>query len=434
MTIPKNFDSGRDEIYRVIKELEHGLNPWIDGKMRGYFGGGWKNSDRMKGWKNHNRIEEGDSRLDALAALRAVQEMYKFRWNDGIKYFKEIRLPKQKDISNAIKMRNQFSHYRYAVKARDKYNYIRSVAKILADIGAEDQERNIWRPYDPPPRFAFLEALEIQEESGESNRPLKADPGWTELHEAAAQNDSKKVKQLIESGMDPEVKLNSRWIGMDDLPPQLERLTKKFHYTFEGGETPLLIACFANSFDAASQLVIHGASVKPKYERAPTPLHIVAMTNNLDLANLLIDKANVDGAGIDEWNSEGHSPLHVACWSSSLDVADLFIRHEAYIEGDCNEGTALHIACWCGNLNLAKLLIKHGANTNARAWEDGNTPMHIAAQKNNLEIATLLGDNGADLKAKDESGETPAQRAGRYGSNNVGRFLAKRGAHIFLVS
>lgn len=77
--------------------------------------------------------------------------------------------------------------------------------------------------------------------------------------------------------------------------------------------------------------------------------------------------------------------------------------------------TALHWACWSNHRPaVAHLLLEHGADINAKAgWQD-NTPLHEAARNTNVVMVRFLLDAGADVNARNRAGRTPLEEVTRH--------------------
>ena len=81
------------------------------------------------------------------------------------------------------------------------------------------------------------------------------------------------------------------------------------------------------------------------------------------------------------------------------------------LPGDPSTGkTELHLAAIQNNIEQAKKLIESRVDVDARDF-NGNTPLHEAAYYGNLEIVELLVKAKADIYAKDYKGMTPYQKA-----------------------
>ena len=121
------------------------------------------------------------------------------------------------------------------------------------------------------------------------------------------------------------------------------------------------------------------------------------------------------GADVNAGGVFGKTPLHLAALNDHKEIAELLIAKGADVNAkQAVEGeTPLHLATWDGYKEIAELLINNGADVNAKD-EDGRTPLDWAKEITNRhtledkaskkEIADLLrkhgGKTGAELKAE----------------------------------
>ena len=215
------------------------------------------------------------------------------------------------------------------------------------------------------------------------------------LHQAAKDNDVKKMRQLIANGAIVDLKFLSRW-------------------------TALHVAAAENADEAAQLLIDSGANVheKDRYSNGVTPLQFAASNNSHEVGIRLL----AAGAEMD---------AHVAAWLNATGIVKSFIVNG----GDINarnhwNKTLLHMASWStdpiGEDNAMLFLIVNGADVNA-TYGGGITPLHGAARFNALSRAPVLIENGADVNAKDEDGETPLDYAIEKGHAKMQSLLRRHG-------
>ncbi len=139
------------------------------------------------------------------------------------------------------------------------------------------------------------------------------------------------------------------------------------------------------------------------------PLHWAALTDQADVAGLLIDR----GMAVDARDGAGRTPLMVAAAFDSLSVAELLLARGAdpVARDTANGNTPLDFAAVAGQVEVAKLLLAHGASVRAQAPRNGETPLHYAALYGHLNMIRLLVADGADIDAGDNSGVRPLQYA-----------------------
>ncbi|EAX94535.1 hypothetical protein TVAG_429770 [Trichomonas vaginalis G3] len=188
--------------------------------------------------------------------------------------------------------------------------------------------------------------------------------------------------------------------------------------------------CFIYSWDfnipsLLDYFIIHGANINEKDEEGNTALHIAALYNSKETAELLISH----GANINEKDSEESTALHSAACNCK-EVAELLISHGANINEKEEFGnTALHIAAQYNSKETAELLISHGININEKD-KDGNTALHIAAQYNSKETAELLISYGAIINEKDKDGKTALHYTAKHNSKETAEVLISHDANI----
>ena len=76
---------------------------------------------------------------------------------------------------------------------------------------------------------------------------------------------------------------------------------------------------------------------------------------------------------------------------------------------------------------LVRTLVKAGAEVNACGGVTRATPLHMAARRGFVGIANALLDCGAAVRAKDNKGDTPLQRALNCRKASVAQLLLERG-------
>lgn len=222
-----------------------------------------------------------------------------------------------------------------------------------------------------------------------------------ELIAAANNGNVKKVKALLDKGVDANSKDEHRW-------------------------TPLH---FAANEEVAKLLVGSGADVKAKDNDGRTPLHAA---KSRQVAELLLAKgAELDakenkygttpltaamyrGMGAMSSNNEDPNKLH-AKYLKMAELSFFFVERGADVNvKDKNGGTLLHAATgWRrirkGKKDIAELLIEKGADVNAKNGE-GDAPLHVAVNFSSFDLIPILIKNGADVNAQGKNGDTPLFR------------------------
>uniref|UniRef100_A0A8C4IKU0 ZU5 domain-containing protein n=1 Tax=Dicentrarchus labrax TaxID=13489 RepID=A0A8C4IKU0_DICLA len=187
-----------------------------------------------------------------------------------------------------------------------------------------------------------------------------------------------------------------------------------------------------------------------------TPLHIAAHYENLNVAQLLLNRgANVNFTPkvihldttiessfccvlftsvcfqhIFLVLQNGLSPIHMAAQGDHMDCVKQLLQYNAEIDDiTLDHLTPLHVAAHCGHHRMAKVLLDKGAKPNSRAL-NGFTPLHIACKKNHMRVMDLLLKHSASLEAVTEKVETPLHMASRAGHYEVAEFLLQNSAPV----
>ncbi|MCC6005912.1 MAG: ankyrin repeat domain-containing protein, partial [Thermofilum sp.] len=157
-----------------------------------------------------------------------------------------------------------------------------------------------------------------------------------------------------------------------------------------------------------------------------TPLHLAALVDNWEVAELLIEK----GAYVNARNNRGWTPLHIAAYWNYPELAELLIEKGADVNAKIeveipeisrvprippNELLALvsNIAGIAGagaaaieipSETLHMLGDISGVDTQIRRWM---TPLHVAAIAGSSYVAQVLFVHLSAVNMRDESGSTP---------------------------
>lgn len=135
-----------------------------------------------------------------------------------------------------------------------------------------------------------------------------------------------------------------------------------------------------------------------------SPLHLAAGSkpsrNILKTVRTIKLDVNIQGRG-------GLTPLHFAVRSNNVPMAEALIDNGANIQTIDNfRRTLLHWAAHRGSIDVAHVLLQKG--TNIDSVDDlGRTALHIAALRGHKEILEALLNLGADIEALDRDGKTP---------------------------
>jgi ankyrin repeat protein len=128
-----------------------------------------------------------------------------------------------------------------------------------------------------------------------------------------------------------------------------------------------------------------------------TPLHFVAMSDQLDMMRFLLTELCAD---IGKAIVNGNTPLHVAASCNSCNVARCLVEefgvdvNEANVDGV----TPLNVASFAGHLEMARCLVMELGADIYKATPDGNTPFLAAIMQGDLDMMRLLATElGVDV-------------------------------------
>ncbi|MDR2642496.1 MAG: ankyrin repeat domain-containing protein [Planctomycetaceae bacterium] len=162
-----------------------------------------------------------------------------------------------------------------------------------------------------------------------------------------------------------------------------------------------------------------------------TPIHLAAMSSNVDVVTLLIKK----GADISIVNRYGKSGLHILIENTSKDVIKEIITQNKINVADAYKGTdsPLHTGMRQGmNLERMKIFLEVGVPINSRN-KSNQTPLHLAAMSPQYEeILKFFLNNAADINAEDDNGKTPLHYAAssRFDTTNIIKILIDKKANV----
>ena len=117
------------------------------------------------------------------------------------------------------------------------------------------------------------------------------------------------------------------------------------------GRTALHLAAVNGNTDLVRFLVHdHNAAIDVLTLRKQTPLHLAAGAGQLEVCKLLLEL----GANINATDDQGQKPIHVAAMNNYADVAQLFLqKHENLVTAVTKDGnTCAHIAAMQGEIGV----------------------------------------------------------------------------------
>jgi ankyrin repeat protein len=248
-----------------------------------------------------------------------------------------------------------------------------------------------------------------------------------QFHQAAADGDIERVKQLISEGADVNAKdegdntplCHAVRKGMMEM---VQLLVKAGADVNAGSWPPLCEAVDKNDIVIAKYLIGHGANVNSPEDWTPLQ-EAPYIDNNIEMIELLIAKGANINAG--EWTA-----LHGAVKEGRRDIVELLIQKGADVNAKGKGGyTPLYYSIQKEDLDMAKLLITKSADINSKD-NDGRTPLHYALSTNKKGVAELLLAKNMDFKSKDKNGLTALHYAAVNEYQDIANMLLTKGVKV----
>ncbi|KAI1284962.1 E3 ubiquitin-protein ligase MIB1 [Halotydeus destructor] len=203
------------------------------------------------------------------------------------------------------------------------------------------------------------------------------------------------------------------------------------------GDTPLHDAISKKRDDILSLLLDHNADISVTNNTGFNALHSAALRGNPSAMKILLSKLSRAWI-VDEKKDDGYTALHLAALNNHLEVAELLVQcGKANLDlQNVNLQTPLHLAVERQHTHIVRLLVRENANLNI-GDKDMDSPLHEALRhhtlsqlrqlqdiqnvgkllmglgsegaekKSSASIACFLVSNGADLYMKNKKGQTP---------------------------
>ncbi|GAU99720.1 hypothetical protein RvY_10678 [Ramazzottius varieornatus] len=195
------------------------------------------------------------------------------------------------------------------------------------------------------------------------------------------------------------------------------------------GETPLHDAVSKKRDEILSLLLEHNADVSLCNNNGFNTLHHAALRGNPSAMKILLSKLNRPWL-VDEQKDDGYTALHLAALNNHLEVAELLVKqaHANMNLLNVNKQTPLHLAVERQHAHVVRMLIKEGCDVNLQD-KDGDTPLHEALRSHTLsQIRRLqdLQDVGKLFMG------LASQAADHKSSASMAKFLVSHGADLHI--
>ncbi|XP_022541167.2 protein phosphatase 1 regulatory subunit 16A [Astyanax mexicanus] len=222
-------------------------------------------------------------------------------------------------------------------------------------------------------------------------------PNNITLLEAAARNDVDEVRELLNSGVSPDL----------------------FN---EDGLTALHQCCIDDFVDVVRCLLDAGASVNACDSELWTPLHAAATCGHTGLVQLLVQA----GADLLAVNADGNMPYDLCEDEATLELIEVVMAEQGITQERIDECRGVKERAMLADIQG---MIENRADLNA-ADEQGATLLHVAAANGYLSVGELLLEQRVRVEEKDSDGWTPLHAAACWGQLHMVELLVAHGANL----
>lgn len=276
------------------------------------------------------------------------------------------------------------------------------------------------------------------------------------LFKACEQGNIETVKNLIDLG----VNVNAVYEKVGWTPLMISIIKKNFdivdlliksgadiHFTDDKGNSPFILACLSKNISLITTLIKLGVDVNRRSDEW-SPLYICALSNNLELLNLLVDaKVNLNapiykggaallvaafsgdikfikkliefGIDVNLIDDAGKSALDVGCSKGNTELVQVLLDAGA----DVNHPTVLISAVAGGKKEIIQMLLNKKINNINILSKNGFTPLMLASLVGSNEIVKMLANAGADINIENDKGETAISLAEKNKQTKIVKYL-----------
>ena len=161
-----------------------------------------------------------------------------------------------------------------------------------------------------------------------------------------------------------------------------------------------------------------------------SPVVLATMMQNLEIIQELMKKPelNVNARGL-----KGKTPLHIVAATNNYEIAEMLLHHGADVHvKDTSGSTPLHVACYHGSFDVVELIFKERSESHETLLMQkdraGNIPLMIARKSLNrsAEIIDFLISQNVDLQYTNELGNTILHMFGTTDNAESSMIITKR--------
>ncbi len=190
--------------------------------------------------------------------------------------------------------------------------------------------------------------------------------------------------------------------------------------------TLLINACFESLEKASELLDVNPDLIFEKTGLGETPLHYLAVENQLDAVEFLFLK----GADLNTKNEFGDTPITEATSLGHFDMVKFLLENGAKIDQLPGGDPIIHEAVRSGDPEIVDLLVNYGVDINATDFL-GCTPLHESASEDEfLDVTKYLVNKGVNIDALDGFNCTPLNASALHGCLETAKFLVSSGASL----
>uniref|UniRef100_A0A8D3BNB0 Protein phosphatase 1, regulatory subunit 16A n=1 Tax=Scophthalmus maximus TaxID=52904 RepID=A0A8D3BNB0_SCOMX len=222
-------------------------------------------------------------------------------------------------------------------------------------------------------------------------------PNTVTLLDAAARNDLDEVRELLNSGISPDL-------------------------VNEDGLTALHQCCIDDFVEIVQCLLDAGACVNACDSELWTPLHAAATCGHTGLVQLLIQA----GADLLAVNADGNMPYDLCEDEATLELLEMVMAEQGITQDRIDECRGAKEAAMLADI---RALLQNKADLNAQD-NNGATLLHIASANGYVSVAEILLENRAEVEVKDSDGWTPLHAASCWGQMQMVELLVAHGASL----